>query len=271
MDSSHAVKMKLLLIFWLLTADLYSCYTGVPEIYAELNGIAILKCPEKGNVTWQCLDKGGQRKILLTITNGLEKSTNKSKYGAQADNALLILKVQTFDFRMYFCNNKKVYLRDITDINRLLPKTTNMPGPDGQDFGDGSGQARDPAEDEPGSGIQGSSGDWKIFVGVVTGAALVLFVLLTLRFCSKRRAMTNTTMEKTTQEAIYEEIDDVEHQPRRESVVESPSDWSSIADTPNTSTPTNNNLYSTVNKTKGQSREECVYYLAQNPASVGRK
>lgn len=94
---------------------------------------------------------------------------------------------------------------------------------------------------------------------------MVLLGVLMFKFCSKKRRETNVAEDRTTAaEVIYEEIVDGEEQPRRESDVESPYYLAGSSETP----LTNNNLYSTVNKSK-RSSEECVYYLAQNPPQTG--
>lgn len=261
--------MKLLCLVCLLAGGFCRSSTDLVQIYALPNTMASLPCPEEtGDVTWSYFEQG-VRQTLVTIVNGQEVIKNKDKYGSQADNVLLIKKVISSDSRMYCCNKRQVYLYVTTDPNMLAPKaghSTLTPHPDEVDS-DGSGLKEDSDKEESDPGIQGFSDVWKVLVGVVIGVVPVLLVLLTLRFCSKRREETNRD-KTTTPEVIYEEIDDVEDRPGRRSEVESPY-WSSIPVTPNTPTPDNKNLYSTVDKSKDPSRGECVYYLAQNPAQTG--
>ncbi|XP_074552537.1 uncharacterized protein LOC141809423 [Halichoeres trimaculatus] len=245
--------MKLLCLLCLLTGGSCPSSADMIEIYAHPNTMASLPCPvETGDVTWSYLTKSGLTETLVSIVNGEERITNRDKYGSQADNALLIKKVNPSDSRMYFCNKRKVYLFVTTDPNMLAPKAGN----------------RDPDSGGSDSGTQESSDLWKVPVGVVIGAVSVLLVLLTLRSCSKRGTDTSRNQDKATAEVVYEEISAVGDQLGRGSDVESPY-WTSITVTPNTPTLTNSNLYSTVSRSKDPSRGECVYYLAQSPAQTG--
>ncbi|KAG8014506.1 Growth arrest-specific protein 8 [Nibea albiflora] len=139
---------------------------------------------------------------------------------------------------------------------------------DGMGFGLGQGEKGIAADAEN----QHSSDFWKIPVGAVVGAALMLLSILTMRLISKKRRQTNASVDKSGTEAIYEEIQAGTQQPRRESDVESPYYCTSFSEIPSTSTSPNDNLYSTVNKikTKGCSKEECVYYLAEDPTQSGK-
>lgn len=232
------------------------------------NTLATLQCPlATGNVSWSRYVNGNQV-ILLTISNGQERRTDK-RYGSLANNDLVINKVKMSDSAWYFCNGKKaVYLDVTTDPNVVVPKaqpearapvTLRNEGPD---------RSREAAAGGADTENQRPSDLWKIPVGVVIGATLVLLVFFALRFCSEKRAERETNVVKAVTEVIYEEIEDGNVQPRREPDVESPYYWSSIIETPNTSTsPNTNALYTSVNKlkAKGRGNEECVYSVAQIP------
>ena len=76
---------------------------------------------------------------------------------------------------------------------------------------------------------------WKVAVGVVVGAVLVLLVILTLRFCFKNKTerSTRNNLDKTVpDEPIYEEMKAYKEQPRRRD--------SSISEAPSTSMPASN-------------------------------
>ncbi|XP_040002245.1 uncharacterized protein LOC120800300 isoform X3 [Xiphias gladius] len=158
--------------------------------------------------------------------------------------------------------------RYVNDPNVVVPKaqpearapvTLRNEGPD---------RSREAAAGGADTENQRPSDLWKIPVGVVIGATLVLLVFFALRFCSEKRAERETNVVKAVTEVIYEEIEDGNVQPRREPDVESPYYWSSIIETPNTSTsPNTNALYTSVNKlkAKGRGNEECVYSVAQIP------
>ncbi|XP_065816580.1 uncharacterized protein [Labrus bergylta] len=249
------------LLFCLLAGCSSYCCADVPAVFASQRETVTLPCPVKsGDVTWKHLTGSQEGKTLVTIRNGEEKITNKDKYGSLADNSLVIKKVDPSDYRMYFCNKHRVYLQETADPN-MLPDAGNEPGQTGV-----------PAGDEAASGDE-SSDLWKVPVGVLVGAALVLFAVFTLRFCSRRKTETHSNVDKTM-EVIYEEIEGVWEQSVRESDVESPYYSSCIRETPNTSTTwTDDHLYSSVNKlsSDGDGRYECVYNLAQNPGSVCEK
>ncbi|XP_038590407.1 uncharacterized protein LOC119914931 [Micropterus salmoides] len=248
-------------------------FADIPVTTVLQNTVAVLPCPhKKGNVEWSRYI-GGERVILVTIENGEEKKTNKC-YGSQADNSLLITNVQSTDSAMYMCNKSQIYLKVTTDPNMVGPNAGNAPVTprnDGLGFGSVPGLRGEAAAEEADTEKQRSSDLWKVPVGVLVGAASVLLVFFTLRFCSKKKAGTNSNMVETVTEVIYEEIKDGEEQPRTESDVESPYYWASITETPSSLSPPNYNQYSTINKLKtgGRSYEECVYYFAQNPPQTG--
>ncbi|XP_037621740.1 uncharacterized protein LOC119485950 [Sebastes umbrosus] len=231
------------------------CYSSadVANKTVPQNTEAILPCPhKKGDVTWSRYTNGGKVK-LVTIKNGTGQK-NYPRFGSLPDNSLVIIDVTSSDSSMYLCNQKKIYLVVTTDA----PVTPRNDEP-GQ-----KGIATDTENQQP-------SDFWKVLVGVVVGAALVLLVILTLRFCSKNRLERNTNLDETVNEVIYEEIGAGVEQPGGESYFESPYYCTSISEMPSTSTPTSNNLYSTVNKltAEGRSSEECVYSLTQNPLQTG--
>ncbi|XP_029284588.1 uncharacterized protein LOC115006461 [Cottoperca gobio] len=231
------------------------------------NTVATLPCPhKKGDVIWSRY-LSGDRATLVTIKNGLEKKKDR-RYGSLADNSLVITNVTSFDTTTYFCNDFRVYLEVTSDPSPVIPKAGNVPVTPRTDGPGQKGITTEAENHQPDS--------WKVPVGVVVVAAMLLFVTLILRFCSKNREERNPKMDKTAPEVIYAEIEDVEEQPGRESYFESPYYWTRISETPSTSTPPSNTLYSTalystVNKRPagGHSREECVYSLAQNPESKG--
>ncbi|XP_060918899.1 uncharacterized protein LOC132993215 [Labrus mixtus] len=260
------------LLFCLLAGCSSYCCADVKEVFASQRETVTLPCPVKsGDVTWKHLTGSHEGKTLVTIQNGEEKITNKNKYGSLADNSLVIKKVEASDYRMYFCNKHQVYLQETADPN-TLPDAGNEPKNQGLDFHLEPGQKGVPAGDEAASGDE-SSDLWKVPVGVLIGAALVLFAVFTLRFCSRRKTETHSNVDKTM-EVIYEEIEGVGEQSVRESDVESPYYSSCIRETPNTTTTwTNDHLYSSVNKLRsnGDGRHECVYNLAQDPGSVCEK
>lgn len=220
-------------------------FTDDPKVTVLQNKTAKLPCSHtKGDVSWSRL-RNGERVILVSSKNGREIITDK-RFGYQADNSLVILKVKPSDSGMYFCNRSKIYLEVTTDPSVVTPATPRN-----------SGLGLDTEN-------QQSSDFWKVPAGVIVGAALTLLSILTLRLCSKKSRETNTDVDKPGAEVIYEEIEAGEEQ----ADVESPY-W--VSETLSASTPPNNNLYSTVNKLKttGRSSEVCVYYLAQNPPQTG--
>ena len=79
----------------------------------------------KGDVTWSRYRDGG-RVILVTITNGKKKKSDK-RYSSLADNSLVIRKVTSFDTAMYWCNKTQVYLNVITPPNTVAPRAGNVP------------------------------------------------------------------------------------------------------------------------------------------------
>lgn len=229
-------------------------FTDFTNKTVQQNTVATLPCPhKKGDVTWSRYTNG-ERVTLVTIKNGIEQKTDP-RFGSLADNSLVIINVTSSDSVMYLCNKAQIYLIVTTDA----PVTPRNDGP-GQ-----KGIATDTENQQPSDFL-------KVPIGVVVGAALVLLVIFTLRFCSKNRLERNTNLDKTVTEVIYEEIGAVGEQPGGESYFESPYYCTSISEMPtHSSTPPSNNLYSTVNKrtAEGRSSEECVYSLTQNPLQTG--
>ncbi|XP_028423242.1 uncharacterized protein LOC114547910 [Perca flavescens] len=261
-----------MLLYLLLLAGCVSRSSTDPPTFNVLqNTMATLPCPhKKGDVIWSRY-RHGDLVILVTITNGEEKTSDK-RYSSLADNSLVIRNVTSFDSTLYFCNKTQVYLNVTTPLNTVAPSAGNVPVTQ-RNNGLGFGIEPDTENQQP-------SDFWKVavgvVVGVVVGAVLVLFVILTLRFCFKNRAersTRNNNLDQTvTGEAIYEDIEANEEQPRgRNSYFENPYYWTSISEPASTSTPPSNNLNSAVNKptAKGRSGEECVYSLAQNPLQTG--
>ncbi|XP_051237849.1 uncharacterized protein LOC127352974 isoform X3 [Dicentrarchus labrax] len=250
-------------LFVLLAGGFCLSYNGNPPSVTVLqNSVATLPCPHKmGDVTWTRF-KGGTEVIL--VKNGKLK-TSDERFVSLPDNSLQIKHVTLDDETMYLCNGSRVYLTVKPDPNMVdagnVPVTSTISGP-GSGLGPGQKGVTAAGDSDPEN--QQPSDSWKVAVGAVVGAALVLLGVLTFKFCSKKRRETNVAVDRTTDaEVIYEEIVDGEEQPRRESDVESPYYLAGSSETPLT-----NNLYSAVNKSK-RSSEECVYYLAQNPPQTG--
>ncbi|XP_018540374.1 uncharacterized protein LOC108888735 isoform X4 [Lates calcarifer] len=239
----------------LFAGCLHHSFSEPPKQTVLLNSVATLPCPHAtGDVTWSRFNKSGKEVTLISIKNGQENRPDK-RFGSLANGSLVITKVQYSDTSMYLCNKKHtVYLEVVNSTAQTGGKVPVTPG----NVGPGRGLEPDTENQQP-------SDSWKIPVGVVIGVTLVLSAILTLRFCSGKRSETNTSVENTAVEGIYEEIEDGNID------VESPYYWSTITETPNTSTSPSTNLYSTVNKvkTKGVCREEGVYSLAQNPLQTG--
>lgn len=231
-------------------------------VTALQNSQATLPCHDtKENVTWtRYLNGNGNRLTLVRIKNGKEEILDKN-FGSLADKSLVIKKVSASDSLTYLCNEKQVYLKVTTDPNMVDAGNVRQRN-DGLGFGLGPDEKGIAADAEN----QHSSDFWKIPVGAVVGAALMLLSVLTMRLISKKRRETNANVDKSGTEVIYEEIEAGTQQPRRESDVESPYYWTSISEIPSTSTSPNDNLYSTVNKLK----TECVYYLAEDPTQSGK-
>ena len=223
--------------------------------------MAQLPCPApppKGEVTWSRFIGGTE---VTLVTTKLDQDTRMDKrYSSLADGSLVITNVKISDDKMYDCNGKKIYLNVTTDPNRLVPSARPEDG----------NVAVTPVNDRPGfslgTGQRGEAADfWKVAVGAVVGAALVILTALMVRFYLIKRNERNTNKNNTATEMIYEEIDTMP--PRTDSDVECPYYWTSISETPSTSTPPADNRHSTVNKlrTTECSDQECVYSLAQNP------
>ncbi|KAM4585423.1 uncharacterized protein PAE49_004677 [Odontesthes bonariensis] len=104
--------------------------------------------------------------------------------------------------------------------------------------------------------IQQAPDWWRIPVGVVVGASLMLLSIFTLKLCSKRAKSIDSN--KTIPETVYEEIEDTSLQ----FGVESPY-YSTITGTPTISTAADLHLYSTVSRPKAEASG--VYSLIQKP------
>lgn len=250
----------------LLIAAFY--FTGVPIVTALQNSQATLPCPDtKQDVTWTRF-LNGKRLTLVIIKNG-KKEIMDENFDSLPEKSLVVKKVSASDSTMYLCNQQKVYLNMTTDPNMVDAENVPVtPRNNGLGFGLGQGEKGIVADAEN----QHPSDFWKIPVGAVVGAALMLLSVLTMRLISKKRRERNANVDKSGTEVIYEEIQAGMQQPRRESDVESPYYCTSFSEIPSTSTSPNDNLYSTVNKlkTKGRSNEECVYYLAEDPTQSGK-
>ncbi|XP_042247658.1 uncharacterized protein LOC121883443 [Thunnus maccoyii] len=259
-----------LYLYCVLAGFLCHSFSATPvERFVLQNTVATLPCPHpEGDVTWSRYING-KKMTLVTIKNGQEIITDK-RYGSLADHSLVITNVKSYDSAMYHCNHKEIYLHVITDPNMVVPNAqpegVNVPVTPINDI-----QGFGLAPDQKGKAADTESSDiWKVPVGAVIGAALMLLAILTLRFCTKKRAERSTNLDKTVTEVIYEEIENDNMQPRRESDVEYPHYWTSIIETPSTSTTPTDNLYTAVNKLKTNGcGDECVYSLAQYPVQKG--
>lgn len=259
------------LFFFLSSAGFSVCFVAgqiinPPSVSVLEDTTAVLPCPDtRADVTWSRHTIAGQQVTLVTIKNGREEKTDE-RFGSQADRSLVITNVKKTDEKMYVCNGKQIYLTVITDPSVAVPKDQ----PEGKATARNDGVSLRP--DQSGTGAAGdtdpdlqSSDWWKVPVGVVIGSSLVVLVIVTLRFWSKKKAERKSSMNKTVTEVIYQEIEDDNVQLRRE-----PDDqslhYSTISASPNSSSPAH--LYSSVNKqeTKSRSRRECVYSLVQNSA-----
>lgn len=216
--------------------------------------MAVLPCPhKKGDISWSRFING-EKILLVSFKNGRETRTDK-RFGYQADNSLVIMKVEPSDSGMYFCNQSQIYLEVTTDPSAV----TLRPGGRGLDLG--PGREGDAADTEN----QQSSDLWKVLAGVIVAVSLALLSVFTWRICSRRTRVTKTT-SRTRDEEIYDDIGAAEEQPRGGSD-EEPHYWTSETQSPIT-TP-DNHLYSTINRLETNSGEQQVYYLAQNPAQAG--
>eukprot|EP00064_Thunnus_orientalis_P023653 superscaffoldBa00009163_g23905 len=163
------------------------------------NTMATLPCPHpEGDVTWSRYING-KKVTLVTIKNGREIITDK-RYGSLADHSLVITNVKSYDSAMYHCNHKEIYLHVITDPNMVVPNAQpeggNVPVTPINDI-----QGFGLAPDQRGKAADTESSDiWKVPVGAVIGAALMLLAMLTLRFCTKKRAERSTNLDKTVTE-----------------------------------------------------------------------
>ncbi|MEQ2285609.1 hypothetical protein AMECASPLE_033731 [Ameca splendens] len=245
----------MLLFVCFLLAGSFCHSTGIRNQTVFLNTNASLPCSHAhGDVTWSRY-RNMKRKTLVSITKGVVDIPDK-RFGLQADGALLIRNVDFSDESMYLCNLKQeVYLKVISDSNEQIPK-------------DGPGDRAAPGKDEPvvrleseqkeaAAEIQHSSDSWKIPVGVVLGAALLLLMFLALRVWSSKRAEIRNSKENVS-EVVYEEIQDTDQ--LQDSELECRY-YSTIMDGANSSTPSEPHLYSSVNRLRveGWSR------VAQNP------
>nr|XP_033944363.1 uncharacterized protein LOC117450615 isoform X1 [Pseudochaenichthys georgianus] len=262
--------MLLGLYFLLLAACFSISYTADPEKITVQTGMkATLPCPhKKGDVTWSWhMDGNGKTLPLVTIEKGKVNIIDR-RFGSGSDNSLVIENVTPDLGKMYFCNKVRIYLEVMKDPNmddhdpeagyKIVTQRNKGLGVD-------SGQEGTTAEPEN----QPRSDFWKVPVGVVVGAALVLLGIITPRHFSKNREERNPNEDEAEPERIYEEIKDSEHQPGREPYG-SPYYWTSINETPTTQYNNNKYIYS-VNTpaAEGGSREECVYHLAQFPLHTG--
>ncbi|KAM7419926.1 hypothetical protein PAMA_016835 [Pampus argenteus] len=250
----------LLYLYVLLAGCLCHSFPEPPVKVVLQDSDATLPCPRpEGHLTWSRHING--RKVTLVEVKNDHKTSLNERYRSLEDYSLLIVDVKMSDSSMYDCNGKQIYLDVTTDPNVGAPDAElaggNVPV---TQINDGPGQKRKAVTQDADADDQQAADIWKVPVGAVIGAALMLLVILTLRFCSRQRTKRN--VDKTVSEVIYEVIEHGSMQRRRESDVECPYYWTSI-----TCTPPTDNLYTTVNKLqpKGHSDEQCVYSLAQNP------
>ncbi|KAI9518838.1 hypothetical protein NQZ68_033959 [Dissostichus eleginoides] len=252
--------MRLCLYFLLLAACSSISYTADPEKITALTGMkATLPCPHKtGDVIWSWLNRGnGNPLTLVTIENDKVNIIDK-RFAFGSDNSLVIENVTTDLGIMYLCNISKIYLEIMKDPNKLDPEAGFKPV---KQRNKGQGTTAKPENQQP-------SDFWKVPVGVVVGAALVLLGIIILRHFSKNREERNPNEDEAVPEQIYEEIKDNEHQPGREPYG-SPYYWTSINETP--TTQYNNNKDNSVNTpaAEGGSREEYCKLSYRSDGSDG--
>ncbi|XP_028443871.1 uncharacterized protein LOC114561909 [Perca flavescens] len=195
----------LLYLLLLLAASFGFSLNDNPTFNVLQNPTATLPCPhKKGDVTWSRY-RDGDLVILVTITNGEEKTSDK-RYSSLADNSLVIRNVTALDTAMYLCNKTEVFLKVITPPNVGAQRARNEPV---TQRNNGLGFCIEPdAENQQPSDV------WKlaliVVVTVVASAVLVLLVILTLRFCFKNgteRSTRNNNLDKTVaDEPLYEEM-----------------------------------------------------------------
>lgn len=147
---------------------------------------------------------------LLTVSNGHVNSSSE-RFGSRNNNELLIRNVVESDTSMYLCNERKTAYLNVTTDPSVVDRTV-------------TGRKDDPDRKVTAAGADTAppSDLWKVPVGVLAGAALVLLSMLTLRLWKAEKAARDT--RAVLSEVVYEEIGhaDVEPGPAPESKVETP-------------------------------------------------
>ncbi|KAL3995750.1 olfactory receptor [Sarotherodon galilaeus] len=248
----------LLYVCFLLCVHVCHSAAGIPTVSTQQHTDAVLTCPHaQGDVTWSRAIRG-TRVTLLTVSNG-HVSSSSERFGSRNNNELLIRNVVESDTSMYLCNERKTaYLNVTTDPSMVDQTVTGR---------------KDPDQKVPAAGADTAppSDLWKVPVGVLAGAALVLLSMLTLRLWRAEKAARDT--RAVLSEVVYEEIGhaDMEPGPTPESKVENPYCCSEVSDQSNTSTAPAAPLYSNLCRPQpeGHDSDTCVYYLTQNPLQIG--
>ncbi|XP_035770590.1 uncharacterized protein LOC118455495 [Neolamprologus brichardi] len=231
----------------LLYAGLLLCVHvchGAAEILtvsARQHTDAVLTCPHaQGHVTWSRAI-GGTRVTLLTVSDGHVNSSSE-RFGSRDNNELLIRNVVESDTSMYLCNERMTAYLNVTTDPSVVDQTV-------------TGRKDDPAVTAAGADTAPPSDLWKVPVGVLAGAALVLSSMLTLRLWKAEKAARDT--RAVLSEVVYEEIGhaDVEPGPAPECEVETPYCCSDVS---NQCRP----------RPEGHASDTCVYYLTQNPLQI---
>lgn len=195
---------------------------------------------------------------LLTVRNGHVNSSSK-RFGSRNNNELLIRNVVESDTSMYLCNERKTAYLNVTTDPSVVDRTV-------------TGRKDDPDRKVTAAGADTAppSDLWKVPVGVLAGAALVLLSMLTLRLWKAEKAARDT--RAVLSEVVYEEIGhaDVEPYPAPESKVETPYCCSDVGNQSNTSTAPTAPLYSNQCRPQpeGHASDTCVYHLTQNPLQI---
>ncbi|XP_072240026.1 uncharacterized protein [Leuresthes tenuis] len=240
------------MLLYLLLAAHFCHISGILQQTVMLHSVAALPCPHAtGDVSWSRLKENGEKMLLVSIINGQESRTD-TRYGSQADGALLINKVEESDERMYLCNTRKtVYLRVTTD-----PREVSVPAESGRN-------GFKPEQTGGAADIQRSPDWWKVPAGVVAGASLTLLSILALKLCSKRAKRVHSS--STVPDTVYEEI----QEPSAHFGAESPY-YSTITGTPPSSTAADLQPYSAVSRPQAEARSDRagVHSLVQPPGST---
>ncbi|KAK2817592.1 hypothetical protein Q5P01_025783 [Channa striata] len=117
----------------------------------------------------------------------------------------------------------------------------------------------DRGSDQGGTGAAGDTDLWKVPVGIVIGAVLVLVAITALRFCSKHRAKAKSSRVRPATEVVYEEIKDSNGEPAREPDGQSVY-YCTVTETAN---------MRMANRPSTSNKQEIIYSLVQTQAQTG--